>query len=206
MTDYFALLGESRRPWIDPEELKAKFLALTAQVHPDRVHNASEAEKQAASRRSAEMNAAYNCLREAKTRLLHLLELERGTRPEEVQEIPPATMDLFTEVSRLCREADLLFAEKAKATSPLLKVELFAQGMAIDEKLNVLRTRLSARHEALTGQLRCPNLAWESAPPARSAARIPVLPCSRLEQIYREFSFLPRWCRQLQERSLPLSS
>ena len=81
MTDYFALLGESRRPWIDPEELKAKFLALTAQVHPDRVHNASEAEKQAASRRSAEMNAAYNCLREAKTRLLHLLELERGTRP-----------------------------------------------------------------------------------------------------------------------------
>ena len=37
MADYFALLDEPRRPWLDPEELKAKFHALTATVHPDRV-------------------------------------------------------------------------------------------------------------------------------------------------------------------------
>ncbi len=205
MTDYFALLGESRRPWIDPDELKAKFLALTAQVHPDRVHNSTEAEKQAAGGRSAELNAAYNCLREPKTRLLHLLELERGTKPEEVREIPSDTMDAFTEISRLCREADLLLAEKAKATSPLLKVEHFQKGMALAENLNLLLEKLNARREALTGQLKLLNLAWESAPPAGSATRRHVLPCSRLEHIYREFSFLTRWCHQLQERSLRLT-
>ena len=48
MTDYFALLGETRRPWLDTEALKAKFLTLTASVHPDRVHNATPTEKQIA--------------------------------------------------------------------------------------------------------------------------------------------------------------
>ena len=28
MTDYFALLGEARRAWLDPEKLKQKYFAL----------------------------------------------------------------------------------------------------------------------------------------------------------------------------------
>jgi DnaJ-domain-containing protein 1 len=205
MTDYFALFGETRRPWLDPEKLKDKFLAFTAQVHPDRVHEATEAEKQAANVHYTELNAAYNCLRESKTRLLHLLELERGTRPEKVQPIPSETMELFTEVGQLCREADLILADKAKATSPLLKVELFARGMALAEKLNALQRKLSVRREALEEQMKILNLAWESAPPIGSLARVKVLPCARLEHIYRQFSYLTRWCQQLQERVLRLS-
>src|SRR5204862_2338470 len=77
MTDYFALLGEARRPWLDTEALKAKFLTLTANVHPDRVHKAIPAEKQTAHQLYTELNAAFNCLRGPKTRLLHLFELER---------------------------------------------------------------------------------------------------------------------------------
>src|SRR5260221_13341315 len=106
MKDYFALLTEPRRPWLDLEQLKAEFLALSAEAHPDRVHQASDAEKGSANQRFAELNAAYNCLREAKSRLQHLLELELGSRPKEVQEIAPETMDLFMEVGQLCREVD----------------------------------------------------------------------------------------------------
>ena len=40
MTDAFALLSEPRRPWLDAEALKARFLPLSAAVHPDRVHSA----------------------------------------------------------------------------------------------------------------------------------------------------------------------
>src|SRR5438445_2111306 len=101
MTDYFALLDEPRRPWLDPEVLKARFLALTAEVHPDRVHGATETEKRTANQRYADLNAAYNCLREPKERLLHLLELERGKKPEEVQKIPAGMMDLFAEIGQL---------------------------------------------------------------------------------------------------------
>lgn len=205
MTDFFALFGEPRRPWIDLEELKAKFLKFTAEVHPDRFHNATEAEKRAASQRYTDLNAAYNCLRVAKLRLQHLLELECGTRPAEVNQIPPATMELFTQVNQLCREADSFLAEKAKATSPLLKVQAFEQGFVLTEKLNSRLQQLNARREALTEQMKLLNMAWESAPPAGSAARINVLPCSRLEHIYREISFLTRWCEELQERVVRIS-
>src|SRR6266436_5956888 len=69
MNDYFAVLNEGRRPWIDPDLLKQKFLTLSAQVHPDRVHNASEAEKRSAQQRYTDLNSAYNCLRDSKARL-----------------------------------------------------------------------------------------------------------------------------------------
>src|SRR6266480_4581877 len=99
MADYFFLLDEPRRPWLDPEVLKAKFHVLTSTVHPDRVHRATEPEKQAANQRYAELNAAYQCLREPKDRLRHLLELERGIKVEDVQKISPGTMDWFMEIS-----------------------------------------------------------------------------------------------------------
>ena len=85
MPDYFALLNESRRPWLNADLLKQKFLALASDLHPDRIHNASDADKSEATKRYAELNAAYNCLLEPKSRLLHLLELESGAKPKDVQ-------------------------------------------------------------------------------------------------------------------------
>src|SRR5438034_1253303 len=105
MIDYFALLTEPRRPWIDPDSLKQKFLVLSSDVHPDRVHNASEAEKCLAQERYTNLNTAYNCLREPKSRLQHLLELELGAKPANLQSIPPDLMDVFLEVSQACRGA-----------------------------------------------------------------------------------------------------
>src|SRR5438128_12515999 len=95
MIDYFALFNEPRRPWLDGELLKAKFLQLSAEVHPDRVHGASAADKQRAHERSAELNAAYNCLREPKSRLQHLLELETGARPKQEEKYPPVNWYLL---------------------------------------------------------------------------------------------------------------
>ena len=205
MADYFALLDEPRRPWLDPEELKAKFHALTATVHPDRVHRGAEPEKQAANQRYAELNAAYQCLSEPKARLHHLLELERGDRVEDVQKISTGTMDSFMEISDLCREADAFLAEKESVTSPLLKLQLFETGMVLADSLKLLMQRLNGRQEALIVEMRNLNMAWETAPPVGSSTRLHVLPCSRLEHIYRDLSYLKRWTQQLQERWVQLS-
>ena len=35
MLDYFALLEEERRPWIDPEKIKETFHRLSREQHPD---------------------------------------------------------------------------------------------------------------------------------------------------------------------------
>ena len=205
MTDYFALLDEPRRPWLDPDALRAKFLKRAAKVHPDRVNHSTEGERHAAQEHYTQLNAAYQCLREPSERLRHLLELERGTKPDAVQQLSSGTVDLFTEVNGLCRQADLFLAEKARVTSPLLKVQLFERGIDLTDKLNAMLQKLSAEQDALNKQIQYLNTAWESAPPAGSPARGNVLPLSSLEHVYRDFSFLIRWQRQIQERLFQLS-
>jgi len=122
MTDYFALLKEQRRPWIDVDLLKQKFLALSAEVHPDRVHGAEDSVKRAAQERFAELNTAYSCLREPKERLAHLLELETGAKPRQVQNVPSDLMNAFMEITNVCRGADSFLGEKNATTSPLLRL------------------------------------------------------------------------------------
>jgi curved DNA-binding protein CbpA len=205
MTDNFALLDEPRRPWIDPEALKQKFLALSAQVHPDRVHNAPTVERQAADRRYSELNGAYNCLREPKERLRHLLELEQGTKPADIQNVPTETMDLFFETGRLCKEADAFLGEKARAASPILKAQLFERSHECLGKLLAMQQKINARRDELLAELKTMNPAWESTT-NEPAQREPVpLPLGRLEEIYRLLGYFGRWRDQIQERSVRLS-
>jgi DnaJ-domain-containing protein 1 len=199
MTDYFALLNEPRRPWLEPELLKEKFLALSARFHPDRVHNLGEAERAAAQERYTELNAAYNSLREPKERLQHLLELELGALPKDVQRIPSDLMDLSLEVGKACREADAFLAEKAKVTSPLLQVTFFERGEEFADPLRRLRQRVNSLEDQLTGELQRIDAAWQ----ADAAGRKAMLP--RLEELYRLFSYFARWNAQIQERVVRLS-
>jgi len=149
MTDYFALFNEPRRPSLDAEALKQKFLALSTTVHPDRVHNLGAAERAAAQERYTELNTAYNCLREPKERLHHLLTLELGVLPKDIQRIPSDLMDLSLEVGKACREADAFLAEKAKATSPLLQVTFFERGQEFADKLQAIRQRVNSLNDQL---------------------------------------------------------
>jgi molecular chaperone HscB len=204
MTDHFAALDEPRRPWLDAEALKAKFLALTAQVHPDRWHTASEAARASAHDRYTALNAAYQCLRDPKQRLRHLLELETGARPAVVQQVPEATMELFLEVGRVCREVDTLLAERARITSPLLKVQFFEAAQAATEKLAALQRVLNAQLQALDLALKEWNALWAAAPPAGKANRLSALPIQRLDEVYQAISYLTRWSAQIQERLVQL--
>jgi DnaJ-domain-containing protein 1 len=206
MSDSFALLNEPRRPWLDAEALKQKFIPLSSAVHPDRTHNAPDTEKQASTARYAELNAAYNTLREPRDRLLHLLELELGAKPRDVQRIPPGTMDLFVEVGQICRDVDAFLAQQKNVTSPLLKVQMFERGMEWTDKLQALQQRINAKRDELAGELQQMNAVWESAPTIGSPERIAALPLERLEQIYRVFSYIARWSEQIQERNVQLAA
>jgi DnaJ-domain-containing protein 1 len=205
MLDHFALLHEPRRPWLDPELLKPKFLALSAQIHPDHASGAGETERAAATRSFAELNAAWQCLREPKDRLGHLLELELGARSQDAQDVPPAAMDLSFEVGRLCREADAFLAVKSQTASPLLKARMFGPGIDLTDRLHELQRRIGLRRDELLAELKTMNAAWESAPEPASASRPAALPLERLEGLHRMFSYIARWTGQIQERVVRLS-
>jgi curved DNA-binding protein CbpA len=199
MIDYFTLLNEPRRPWLDAEALKEKFLALSATVHPDRVHNLGEAERAAAQEHYTGLNTAYNCLREPKDRLRHLLELELGALPKDIQRIPSELMDLSLQVGKGCRDADAFLAEKAKVTSPLLQVSFFERSQEFVETLQGLQRRVNSLNERLNEELKRVDTEWESHAETRKS----LLP--RVEELHRLFSYFARWSGQIQERIVRLS-
>jgi hypothetical protein len=200
MTDYFALLDEPRRPWLDVETLKQKFLALSANKHPDRVHSSGQTEKAAAAKDFVELNVAYNCLRDPKQRLLHLLQLELGAKPKDVQQIPPALADLFAEIATTCRSADGFLTEKSRATSPLLQVQLFERAQEWIERLKLLQDKLGGLNEKLAGDLASLDAAWMAGD---ASARKSLL--AGLEEHYRMSGYLNRWNSQVRERIVQLS-
>src|SRR6185369_6473 len=130
MTDFYRVLDEVRRPWIDLAGLKAKFIALSAIHHPDR--NASTSF--AATADYATLNLAYNCLRDVPQRLAHLLELETGEKSLTVQNIPGELMDWAFEAGALLRESDQFLAEKSRNTSPMLAVQHFEKSMQLTDQ------------------------------------------------------------------------
>ena len=200
MIDNFDLLNEPRRPWLDADLLKQKFLTLSASLHPDRIHSASESDKSEATKKFTELNAAYNCLAEPKLRLLHLLELELGAKPKDIQTIPAALADLFAEVVNNCRNVDGFLAEKNKATSPLVQVMLFERGQDWVEKLNGLQRNLNKLREELDAELKSLDAQWISTD---APSRREIMP--KLEELYRLFGYFNRWNSQIQERVVQLS-
>ena len=203
MTDFFALLNEPRRPWLEPDSLKEKFLAISAEVHPDRVHSASDSEKLDAQQRYTELNSAYHRLRDPKDRLQHLLELELGAKPQQVQTIPADLMNLSMHVGQLCRETDSFLAEKARTSSPLLQVQLFERAQECIEKLSSMQQRINSQQAALLAELKAVDARWAESDRSDSAQHAPLL--RRLEELYHLFGYFSRWQNQLQERIVQLS-
>jgi hypothetical protein len=199
VVDYFALLKEPRRPWLDPDQLKHKFLSLSADLHPDRVHGASADDKRNAQLRYTDLNTAYQALREPKDRLAHLLELESGKKPSAIQNAPADLMDVFLEVGAICREADKLAEQKKTEPSPILQAGLFERGLALSEKLADLQEKVKERSLIAENVLRGLDARWNSPAHDRESA------LEDLESLYRTVSYLSRWSAQLQERFVRLA-
>ena len=196
--DCFAILEEPRRPWLDPEALKEKFLARSAALHPDRA--GSEAERRRANEQFAELNQAYQRLRDPKERLQHLLELETGAPPAQVQRVPAELMDLAMKVGQICNQADGFLEEKAGTTSPLLQVGLLERSEEWTEKLGRLRGEIERRRGELEGEVRSLDHKWASGSSDGHASLL-----SELEALYRLVSYYSRWSGQVQERITRLS-
>lgn len=205
MADYFSLMNQPRRPWLDPGPLKARFLELSADAHPDRFHTAPEDDRRAATDRYTELNAAHSCLSDHKNRLRHLIELELGGQPEVVRQVPGDTMDLFMKVGQLTRDTDAFLEEKDQTLSPLLKARLFESGMQWTDRLQTLQGEINVELAGLIEETKQLNPIWEAAPDIGDPARLEALPMQRLEEIYRAVSHLSRWTQQLQERIVRIS-
>lgn len=190
MTDAFALLTEPRRPWLDVEALKGKFLARAAETHPDKFTDpANAAAKETAQSRFAELNTAHETLRDPKRRLQHLLTLERGEKPTEVHDILPETADLFLQVGQLLRDVDPFLAQREAETSPIIRAQTFPKALDWLEQVNALLKTLQQQLAKLDGELKSLNKNWD---------------CAAVEKLFHQFSYLQKWRDQFNDRALRL--
>ena len=136
MTDYFALLGEARRPWLEPEKLKEKYFARSRAEPP-----------------GAELNEAFRVLSDPKLRLHHLLKLEGAELPAG-RPVPPNVAELFWETGSALREADDWSRKNGEATSNLARAMLQPTRVRLDEKLGKLEEELCAAYEKEMTRLR----------------------------------------------------
>ena len=188
MTDAFELLSEPRRPWLEEEALKEKFLARSAASHPDKFTD--PAEKAAASKRFAALNSAHDTLRNPKLRLRHLIELETGAPPAYVHDIPANTAELFLAVGQILRPVDAFLTEHDAQTSPLLRAQSYPAALDWLEQVNSLLATLNEQLAAAEATLQKMNDAWTA---------------TALEPVYHQFSYLQKWRVQLNDRALRLS-
>ena len=140
MTDYFALFGEARRPWLDPTELKEKYFSFSRTAAP-----------------SAELNEAFRVLSDPKLRLQHLLTLH-GVELNAGRPVPAAVAELFWNTGSLLREIERWLLRQAGATSSLAKAVLQPERASLAQRLKQLEGELAAHHEHELSQLRdAPN-------------------------------------------------
>lgn len=193
MTDYFALLGVERKPWLDDEALKARFLELSAAAHPDRAHG-GEGERES-NKRFAELNAAAACLREPRDRLNHLLELETGEPKATTASLSKELMDIFPRVASVLREADGLIAERARVLSPMLQAQLFAVGLDLTDRVEAMQREVGEMRAGADAQLQEISARWPDSKPI-----------ARLKALAHTYATLLRWETQLRERYAGLAA
>ncbi|MEK0448902.1 MAG: hypothetical protein RL088_1170 [Verrucomicrobiota bacterium] len=172
VTDHFAVMGLSRAAWIDAEELKERFHRLSAARHPDAGGGSADG--------FAELNAAWQTLRDPVSRLRHFLELTApGIATESAG--PPAELgDLFMEIAGLKREAQQFSAAREKAASPLARAIL-----------EPARLALVRRHTSIAEQLS--TLITETEACLRGTENPPEVLCGVLSKM----TFLRNWERHL---------
>jgi len=190
MIDYFALLQQPRRPWLDPEALKEKYHELTKAAHPDRPSSTNSDSD------FASINEAYRVLLDPKLRLDHLLNLE-GIPPISHANVPEQIADIFLEIGTLIQETDHLLAKSATTTAlskALLRPEILEKQNLTGDLLEKLETMYAKAMD----ELKLLDKTWASTHKIGAGSL-------ELSALSSRFAYLTRWIAQLQERKFQLS-
>jgi hypothetical protein len=190
MIDYFALLQQPRRPWLDPETLKEKYHELTRAAHPDRPSSNSP------DTDFASINEAYRVLFDPKLRLDHLLNLA-GIPPASDTTVPEQIADVFLEIGTLIQEIDRLLAKSATTTA--LSKALLRSEILEKQKLTAdLLEKLETMYVNALKELKLLDQIWTSTNNLRTGL-------SEISVLSSRFAYLTRWIAQLNERKFQLS-
>ncbi len=178
--DCFASLQIPRAPYADAAAVTDAFHHIAATVHPDAPDGSNS--------KFADLNLAWQTLREPASCLRHYLELEFPGVLAGAEHTPPALGDLFMDIAS-ARQGALTFASKRdSAASPLNRALLEPERIAHYGKIESLISEVAARKDAAIEAIR-----------ARHATP------KQLADLLATITFLGKWMAQLRESALALA-
>ena len=197
MTDYFVVLDQPRRPWVEPQQLKQKYHELARSEHPDLDGNSSSRGAEAPPTLAA-VNEAYRVLSSPRLRLQHLLALEdRPAGEGEKNNVAGGMGDLFMEAAGLVRDADALIVKRNGVTSALAKSLFQRETGSLGDRAHRLLEKLEGCYHVAVDDLRRADERWTTD---RAQA------VTELRPLIQRFAYLDRWIEQLREKQFQLAS
>ena len=190
MSDYFALLQQPRKPWLDPAELKHAYQELTLAAHPDRTRSDET------GLGFANITEGYRVLSDHRLRIQHLLKIE-GHGPSSDQAVPEEFIALFPEIGDFIGAADNLLERATNAQNALSKSLLRSEILQKQRLGETILQKLTQWHEEALRDLRALNSIWANDPGKA------VAPLNDLQQ---RLAYLTRWIDQVRERQFRLSN
>jgi len=185
MTDYFALLGQPRLPWLDRAALKEVYHTKTLQTHPDSGAEAG----------FTDLNEAYQVLQDPKRRLQHLLELHQVLHPAPNQTVPADLQELFLQIGALNQRTQPLLEKIRGASNELSRSLLKGELISVQKEVAGLREKVGSMSAGAEKQLKEINSTWPADPARQIGA---------LQDLHLRFAYLGRWSEQLDELAFQL--
>lgn len=183
MTDFFVLLEQPRRPWLDESAVREAFHRLASASHRDGAAGGTAF--------SPDLNAAFVTLRDPVKRLRHFLELEDQSALRTGQAIPADLGELFPQVAA-ARQALTSYAARRRGAGGALARALLAEEESAAKAIAwETRTTLDKRLAEVLEALRALDAQWPS-PRALTG----------LAELYAWLAYLTRWDEQLREAAL----
>jgi hypothetical protein len=179
VNDHFATFSLPRSPWLDTDDLKCRFLRLSATRHPD-AGGSAEA--------FAALNDAWQTLRDPAACLRHYLELEHPAALATATHTPPELGDLFMDIATARQAAQQFATRLAAASSPLARSLLDPERLSRRNRLDALAAQVAKGMETA-----CATLHSGTRDPDALAAQLATL------------VFLGKWSAQLRESALALA-
>jgi len=185
MENYFAMLGLSARPWLEPDEIKQAFLRAAARCHPDATRGGEDGQ-------FAQVNLAYTTLREPAARLRYLLDQaapgQCASATAFSEKVSGHWGDLFMAMAAQQKQLASLLKKKELARSGLALALLSGEAARVRIACTELAVRLEQMWADCLDRLRELDRVWPGADAVAG-----------LEVLQKEFNYLARWREQLRE-------